>query len=322
MTARRNGKRFLNDEVTHHRTLIEVMKWQRQRDPGPWRELRDVERFPAPPARVERGIRVTFVNHATVLLQVDGLNILTDPIWSNRCSPVPWVGPKRYRPPGVSFEDLPPIDLVLLSHNHYDHLDAPTLTRLRKAHQPPVYAGLGNRPVLERLGLRSHEMDWWQSIELRDGIRLTAVPARHFSGRSLRDRDQTLWMGFVLETPSGSIYFAGDTGWGDHFAQVHERFGPIDVALLPIGAYRPRWFMRRVHISPEEAVEAAAVMRARFCVPIHYGTFKLADDGQQEPVRDLRRALAAYPDFPGEFRVLDFGEGEDIPTADDVAAAG
>ncbi|HYK02887.1 MAG TPA: MBL fold metallo-hydrolase [Thermoanaerobaculia bacterium] len=289
-----DGKQFHNLEPTTHAGFPEMVKWMSNRDEGPWDEWREITPT-KPPRRVE-GLRVTLVNHATLLIQTQNVNILTDPIWSDRCSPLSFIGPKRHHAPGIRFEDLPPIDVVILSHNHYDHMDIPTLQRLAREHNPRIYAGLGNGAFLRSKKIENvTELDWWQSAPIADGVRLNAVPAQHFSSRGLADRDANLWCGYVLETLDGPIFFAGDTGWGSHFAAVKERFGPVRLALLPIGAFRPEWFMCAVHISPKDAVRAAQALEARLSIPMHYGTFHLGDDGQDEPVEVLRRELASAP---------------------------
>lgn len=304
-----DGQRFRNHRATPHNDFRDAAKWATHRERGYWRSYRDEPPGPAPPHRVEGDrLRVTFVNHTTVLLQTHGLNILTDPIWSERCGPVSWFGPRRVRPPGIRFDDLPPIDVVLLSHNHYDHCDLPSLKRLARKHQPKLIAPLGNKRFLERRNIPVlEELDWWQSTNVAPDITVTGVPARHFAGRGLFDRDRSLWSGFVLTTPSGSICFAGDTGYGDHFAEIRERMGPTRLALLPIGAFRPEWFMSRVHMSPEQAVEAHRQLGARTTVATHFGTFQLADDAETEaPDRIVQ---ANTPDF----WILGFGEGRDVP---------
>jgi L-ascorbate metabolism protein UlaG (beta-lactamase superfamily) len=251
-------------------------------------------------------MRVTFIDHATLLIQMDDLNILTDPIWSERTSPVAFAGPRRHRPPGIRFDDLPPIDVVVVSHNHYDHLDIPTLRRLQQRDRPRIVTPLGNGALMRRHGVDGAiELDWWQSDE-----KVTLVPARHFCGRAISDRDRNLWGGFVISGPSGNAYFAGDTGWGAHFAEIGARFDPIRVALLPIGAYLPRWFMQPVHIDPAQAVDAHAALRARTSIPMHYGTFALGDDGFDEPLRDLQSILAAKGS--ANFVILEHGEGRDL----------
>lgn len=243
---------------------------------------------------------------------MDGLNVLTDPIWSDRASPVAFAGPQRVRPPAIRFEDLPPIDLVVVSHNHYDHLDVPTLRRLAEVHRPHVVVPLGNTALLDRVGLRgSTELDWWQSVGVAPGVTVTAVLARHFSNRGAFDDGNTLWASFVISGPSGRVYFAGDTGYGSQFQEVARRLGPPRVALLPIGAFRPRWFMSPVHMGPDQAVQAARDLQAGTSVGIHYGTFRLADDGEDEPKEELAKALAAGA--APVFWVLDFGEGREIP---------
>ncbi|MGZ7042854.1 MAG: MBL fold metallo-hydrolase [Thermoanaerobaculia bacterium] len=289
------------------------VKWMMNRERGSWREWVDAPPGPKPPNRVDGGrLRVTFVNHATMLIQMDGVNLLTDPIWSERCSPVSFAGPKRHRPPGIRFADLPPIDAVLVSHNHYDHLDIPTLWQLRVRFHPRVITPLGNSLFMARHGLGgAAELDWWQEIPITDRVKVTLVPSRHFCARGLSDRNRTLWGGFVISGPSGNVYFAGDTGFGRHFAMIAEKFPSVRLALLPIGAYLPRWFMQPAHISPQEAVQAHNILHASMSIPMHYGTFNLGDDGEVQPLDDLRIAIAA--NGTQNFRITDFGEGVEVP---------
>ena len=285
-----DGRRFHNHQ-SGWQSEGSFLKWQMTRKPGPWPEWIDEPPGPAPLTRVDDGrVRITWVNHATMLVQMDGVNVLTDPIWSERCSPVAFAGPKRHRQPGLRFEELPPIDAVLVSHNHYDHLDLPTLKPLRA---PRIYTPLGNTAILAKHKIANGvDLDWWQEAPISDRVNVTQVPAQHFCARGLHDRNATLWGGFVISGPSGNVYFAGDTGWGKHFGEIGERFGEIRAALLPIGAYLPRWFMKSAHISPAEAVDAHFAVRARTSIAMHYGTFRLGDDGEAEPVNDLRAALA------------------------------
>ncbi len=294
--------------------LSALLTWQAHRQRGPWREYHDEPYGPRPPRDVGPGkLRVTFINHATTLIQLDGVNVLTDPIYSRRCSPFDFIGPRRVRPPGIRFEDLPRIDAVILSHDHYDHLDVPTLKRLAQAWPAMrVFAGLGTRALLERKGLEVIELDWWEARQLK-GITIRSVPNQHFSNRGLGDSDNTLWTAWSLEGQGGKAYFGGDTGYGPHFKEAGERVGPFRLAVLPIGAYRPEWFMGRVHESPAQAVQAALDLRASMAVPMHYGTFQLADDGETEPVEALEAALR---ETPAPFVVLGFGEGRDVPEAD------
>jgi L-ascorbate metabolism protein UlaG (beta-lactamase superfamily) len=322
-----DGRRFHNPSGAQAKGLWDLVRWKWSAEPGPWDEFTDARPGSAPPRGVKEGeLRVTFVNHATLLVQIDGLNILTDPIWSERSSPVSWAGPKRVRPPGIRFEDLPPIDVVLISHNHFDHLDLPTLERLASTFRPRFIVPLGNHDLLaERQIQRIHELDWWQSFALSERTRVSAVPAQHFSQRGVHDRDASLWAGFVIESQAGSVYFAGDTAWGPHFAQIRQRFGPPHLALLPIGMFEPEWFMQPVHLSPEQALQAHGVLQSEVSVAMHFGTFQLADDGQREPQERLLAAIAKAGEPAPRFWVLDFGEGRDLPVrapADAALAAG
>jgi len=310
-----DGKRFYNVPDRPHPGIGDGLKFLFSADRGEWDEPRDdIEPGPPPPKRVGPGeLRVTFVNHATVLIQIDGLNLITDPVYGKRASPVPFAGPRRVRPPGIRFDDLPPIDAVLLSHDHYDHLCVETLTRLHERDQMPVYTGLGNAELLEDEGIAVvHELDWWQGRSLGKNVELNFVPAQHFSNRGLHDRYETLWGGFVIEGTEATVYFAGDTGDGPHFEEIADRFEAIDLALLPIGAYRPRYMMEAIHISPAEAVAAHQRLGARQSMAIHFGTFPLASDGQHEPVELLDRALTAEKLTRNEFWVLEHGEGRDV----------
>jgi len=311
-----DGERFHNLGDTEHESIRGLLKWVTHRDRGPW-ERRAIEPGPPPPERVD-GLRVTFVGHATCLVQVAGLNVLTDPVWADRLGPVSFAGPRRFVRPGIRFDDLPPIDLVLLSHDHFDHLCEPTMRRLAEAHAPRVVTGLGNGSLLRRFGIEAvDELDWWDAVDVGDA-RVTFVPAQHFSGRGVTDRDRTLWGGLVVDAGDRRVFFAGDTGMNEPmFEAIRERCGAPDLALIPIGAYRPPWFMSRVHVGPAEAVEVARILEAKVTVPIHYGSFALADDGQDEPVEQLERALDALGSGAPEVWALDHGEGRDVAEADD-----
>lgn len=311
-------RRFRNEMPTRHEGFGDVVRWMATRKPGAWRKWTEFAPPASPTWRVGRGeMHVTFVNHSTVLVQMDGLNVLTDPIWSERCSPVSFAGPKRAHAPGLRFEDLPQIDVVVVSHNHYDHMDLPTLSRLAVERQPRIFVPLGNRRTLERRGIRGvEELDWWESAGLREEVQIYAVPTQHFSGRGLFDRDRALWAGFVVTTPAGTMYFAGDTGFGPHFGEIRERFGPPRLAVLPIGAYRPEWFMSRVHTSPDEALSAHRILDAGTSVGVHFGTFRLADDGQDEPKERIEELLREGDQPPPRFWVLGPGESRDVPAAE------
>lgn len=270
-----------------------------------------------PPPRVTgNDLRVTFVNHATVLIQTAGLNILTDPVWSTRVGPFPGIGVRRHRPPGIRFADLPTIDVVLLSHDHYDHLDIPTLRRLVARDHPRIIAGLGNAEYLAIRGVPGAvDLDWWQSEEIGAGLRIVAVPARHWSGRGIDEHDRTLWAGFVLETAGGAIYFAGDTGHGNFLELIHRRFPSVRLALLPIAPERPRAALAPRHMSAGDAVRAAHLLGAGMAVGIHFGTFRQGDDADGEAVDSLRRALLPLGGAACDawFRAMRNGEHADVP---------
>lgn len=253
-------------------------------------------------------VAVTFVNHATVLLQFDGLTVLTDPVWSARVGPMSWAGPLRARAPGIRFEDLPRVDVVLISHNHYDHLDLPTLRRLQARDDPAVVVPLGDRGWLEAEGFgRVFELDWWQSLVVDARTAITFTPAQHNSGRSPFSSNRSLWGSFWLQRDGLGVYFAGDTAYAGHFRAVRDRLGAPDVALLPIGAYAPRETMRAFHMDPADAVRAQRDLGARVSVGVHYGTFQLTAEDFDQPPRDLAAALAEAPDLPGPFVVLPEG---------------
>jgi L-ascorbate metabolism protein UlaG (beta-lactamase superfamily) len=316
-----DGEQFHNLEPVDRLNPVDVLEALRAEPRGAWSDYEDHPPGKPPPERVGRGkLRVTFINHATVLLQADGLNVLTDPIYSDRPSPLSCVGPHRVRPPGIRFEDLPPIDVVVVSHNHYDHMDLPTLRRLEAKHRPRFIVGLGNKALLDGEGFGSVvELDWWQSTEVAPGRTVTAVPAQHRSNRGLTDVSATLWAGYVLSTTGGPVLFAGDTGYGPQFAMMAERFGPMRLSVLPIGAYRPTAF-RPVHMGPKEALLAHKVLRSATSVAMHYGTFALALDGEDEAKYLLLRLVAREPVRP-RFWALGFGEGRDVPPLDSAPAA-
>lgn len=307
-----NGNEFFTPGAPTPKGLREVIGWQLNHErTQPWGAFHNDKPGSPPPARVNGdSLRTTFINHSTVLLQFDGLNVLTDPIFEQRVSPFRFVGPKRNCPPGIRFNDLPKIDVLLLSHNHWDHLEISTVKKLCARDQPEVFCPLGVKAFLEQHGCRNvTEMDWRQSAPIIDRTTLHCVPAQHFSGRGMFDRNGTLWAGYVIDSKAvGKLYFAGDSGYGPHFRTIGEQFGPMRLALIPIGAYKPNWFMSPVHCSPSEAVQIHQDVKAEQSIAIHFGTFPLADDGETEPVDDLRRALRAKNIPPDRFRALKAGE--------------
>jgi L-ascorbate metabolism protein UlaG (beta-lactamase superfamily) len=309
-----DGTRFFNPYAPLGRTSEEVRRWRRERHKQPWPEHVDDPPLPPPGPAAPGRIAATFIGHSTFLVQIGGIRVLTDPIWSERCSPVSFAGPRRVRPPGQSLDALPGVDLLLVSHNHYDHMDLPTLREVRKRWAPRVATGLRNARHLAKAGIRSAvELDWWDSTELA-GTRVTYVPAQHFSARGLFDRNRCLWGGFVVETGGVTVYFAGDSGYSPYFAEIGRRFPRIDLALIPIGAYEPRWFMRQNHADPSEAVRAHLDVGARRGIGMHFGTFQLTDEAIDAPVREMRIARAGAGLTESDFDVLAFGETREYET--------
>ncbi len=308
-----DGERFFNPgAASDQRGLVAVFKWRFGEKRQPWQQPAPDPSYPPPPPQVEPGhVAVTAIGHASFLLRFPGLTVLTDPVFSQRCSPVQWAGPRRVRPPGVALADLPPIDLLLLSHNHYDHMDMPSLRGLlARGPAPRVVTTLGNRDRLLRLGFTDvAALDWWQAAAV-DGWTVTATPARHFSRRGFTDGNRSLWAGFMLDGPDGRVLFAGDSGAGPHWADIQSRLGPPGLALLPIGAYEPAWLMRPVHMNPAEAVAAHAALGSNHSLAMHWGVFRLTDEAIDAPPRALAAALEgqglppfAVPGF-GETRVI------------------
>jgi L-ascorbate metabolism protein UlaG (beta-lactamase superfamily) len=304
--------RYLNpDGTTAGNPLGEVWRMFREGSGTPWpRHLEDPPEAP-PPEPPPGHAAITFIGHATFLIRIaGGPTLLTDPIWSERCSPFSFLGPRRARAPGLALDALPPIDAVLLSHNHYDHLDAPTLRRLKPAR---IVTGLNNAQILARNGIRgAEELDWWGETTI-GAATVTYLPAHHFSARGIRDRGRSLWGGFAIRTAAGSILFSGDTAYGGHLTEIGQEAGPFSIGLIPIGAYEPNWFMRAVHMNPGEAVRARADTRVRTAIAMHFGTFKLTQEGIDEPPRALAEARATAGLAEGDFIVPRFGETLVLP---------
>ncbi|WP_339388559.1 MBL fold metallo-hydrolase [Planctobacterium marinum] len=252
---------------------------------------------------------LTFVNHATFLIQFAGVNVLTDPVWSERASPVSWIGPKRVRKPGIPISKLPNIDLILISHNHYDHLDIKTLKLLSDKFNPVVVVPIGDKKLLNSVGIRNvKELDWWESISMEEGSTITFTPTQHSSARGLFDRDKSLWGSYFIKYRQRSIYFGGDAGYSSHFSETRKRLGPPDVALLGIGAYAPRFFMKSIHMDPAEAVLAHKDLGANQSVGMHFGTFQLSSESFDQPLKELGIALLEQGVKESAFTTLQDGE--------------
>jgi len=308
-------KKYYNEYPTPTRGLGSILRWQLGGGPvepplvppdqlPPYRPQSVTPRsLNQPPPGL---IQVTWIGHSTFLIQLDGRNLLTDPIFGN-CQPIPSARLRRMAPPGIAFADLPPIHDVLISHCHYDHLDDPTIRRL--GGEPQYWLPSGLAPWFQRRELwRCRELAWWQSAPLAEGWELHAVPAQHFAARSFHDRDTTHWCGWVLRRGNRAIYFAGDTGYCPTFRKIGERFGGFDLALIPIGAYRPRWIMQPIHVDPREAVQIHLDVRSRQSVACHWGTFRLTDEPPGEPPVALRQAMLDHGLPAEQFRTLRFGE--------------
>ena len=306
-----DGVRFFVPGQPQDKGLTELLRWQLGGGRKDWPELFPSPFRDRPPAESGR-LRIAHIGHASLLIQVAGLNVLVDPVYAERASPVSFAGPQRVNPPGIAFEDLPRIHAVLITHNHYDHLDGATLARLWHRDRPRIVAPLGNDAIIrdEDPGIAVETRDWGQAADLGHGITAHLVPAHHWSARGMNDRRMALWCAYALTTPDGVVYHVGDTGFGDGriFEEVRRRFGRPRLAHLPIGAYEPRWFMRPHHMNPEDAVRALRILDAEQALGHHWGTFRLTNEGVDEPVRELAAALEAA-EIPAErFRAMRPGE--------------
>ena len=305
-----DGKRFFNPGVDTDKTLADMRRWRREGGGVPWPPHLANRAFPPPPDHVEAGsVAITFVGQATMLIRTADCTVLTDPFFSDRASPLSFAGPRRVRAPGLPIEALPPLDAILLSHNHYDHMDLASLRALRRRTEAPILTGLGNAAYLARRGVPGAvDLDWWEEAPPLPGLRVTYVPAQHWSMRAPWNRRRMLWGGFVLQSAGATIYFAGDSGYCPWFRAIGERLGPPDVALLPIGAYEPRWFMGSQHMNPADAVQAHRDLGARRSIGMHFGTIRLTDEAIDEPIHALARARAEAGLDDQAFTTLDIGE--------------
>jgi L-ascorbate metabolism protein UlaG (beta-lactamase superfamily) len=307
-----DGARFFNPSRERARSLGAVPKMLTEPRATWPRDVPVAARVPIPhdPAA---WATITFIGHSTFLIQTDGCTLITDPVFSERASPLSFVGPRRVRRPGVALDDLPPIDIVLLSHNHYDHCDVRSLRTIARRGDPLVVTPLGNGRLARRVGFRRvEERDWWQPTRTSP-LPITVAPAQHFSARTPFDRNRALWGSFVVSVGDKPLYFGGDSGYASHFREIRERLGAPALALLPIGAYEPRWFMRAIHMNPDEAVQAHLDLAARQSVGMHFGTFQLTTEAIDAPLEALAQSRRARRVADADFRTLDFGESLHIP---------
>jgi L-ascorbate metabolism protein UlaG (beta-lactamase superfamily) len=310
-----DGARFFNPATAPPRAIDTgrfLNRWTGER--AAWPDHVPV-RPTVPPRRVlGEGMLVTWIGHSTVLIQTQGLNILTDPIWSERASPFSFIGPRRVRAPGIRFDDLPRIDLVLVSHNHYDHLDLPTLRRLWARDRPLIVTSLGNDAILRARGIDTVARDWGGTVPVRPGIEVVVERVQHWGSRWGTDRNRALWSGFTVRLPGGNVFFAGDTGWGDgSWVADAARHGPFRLAVLPIGAYLPRDVMQPSHVDPEESFRIFTALNPARALGVHWGTFQLTFEGIDEP----RQAIAALARrnhlAPDRFLATEAGQSFSVP---------
>ncbi len=305
-----DGNRFYNLEPTLDKSTADLLKWSLNRtkpDYPKWIENSFSPQKITSDILTEKQIALTFINHVTFLIQTPSVTILTDPVWSERASPLQFAGPARIRPAGMPINLLPKIDVIVVSHNHYDHMDIPTLKFLSEKHRPLIVVPLGNAQYFKSFKFKNIiELDWWQFTEFNLN-KIYLVPARHWSARGLHDKRKALWGGFVIESAFNKIYFAGDTGFSEKiFQQIYNKFSHMDLSLLPIGAYEPRWFMKEMHMSPEDSVLAHQILKSKQSVAMHFGTFRLTDEAWLQPEADLKLAKEKYQVDP--FEILEVGQ--------------
>lgn len=310
-----DGKKYFNYDKNDH-SFSDMVKWLWNMETVEWPLWVNDPIMPPPEKNAKNGtVKITYINHSTFLIQFDDLNILTDPILSMTAGPVSFLGSKRIRNPGVKFEDIPRIDYVLISHNHYDHMDLPTLELFVKRDSPVIISGLGNKVFLEKNKIKKAvELDWWGKISTSKKLSISFVPAHHGSGRSLFDENETLWGGFVLERNDCVIYFAGDSAYSGFLNRIHEHFPEIDICILPVGSYESREFMKTQHMNPEEAVLTHLMFNSSQSMGMHYSTFREHPEQSIDAhEKDLDCALEKYSVNKNAFIILKFGEFLEIP---------
>lgn len=313
-----DGKRFFNPWNPKLPKTSQLIRWKLLSRAKFWPKRIKKILTDIPPRHVMGNrLRSSFVGHSTMFIQTQGINILTDPIWSRRASPFNWFGPKRSYPPGIPFDYLPKIDLILISHNHYDHLDINTISRIWSRDRCKIIAPLGNDAVIhsKHKTIQVEILDWYESLVFNENVNIHLEPAQHWSARGVWDKNKALWGAFVIETKGGNIFFSGDTGYGNGhiFKDAKKRFGKFRFAMLPIGAYEPQWFMSYAHMSPQEAVKAYKDLGQPYTAAIHFQTFRLGDEGQEDPKNYLSQTLKKWDLDENKFRALNIGEAWMIP---------
>ena len=312
-----DGKYFFDPENSIKTGLFDFLKWQLNKKSIKWPKKIPVIKFDTPPLKVlGNDIRVTNIGHVTFLIQTQGINILTDPVWSERASPVPFLGPKRVMDPGIKFEDLPPIDVVWISHNHYDHLDIHTIKRLWDAHHPRIITPLGNETIVHTSykDIVVEAYDWGDAVTITPDVSMHLSPMQHWSARGIFDRNKALWAAMTFETTGGNIYFIGDSGYGNgrYFKRDKEKFGKYRLALLPMGAYEPRWFMKYAHMNPDDMVKAYVDLGRPYTIPSHYDVFKLTDEGRGDAPLQLSASMTKWNEGQN-IKLMQVGEAWHVP---------
>jgi L-ascorbate metabolism protein UlaG (beta-lactamase superfamily) len=304
-----DGKQFHNLNNVREHSSLEGLYWFLTRKSPQWPTEMIKSRPFIPPVINGNDVVVTYVNHATCLIQSKNINILTDPIYSNRASPLGWLGPTRVHEPGVPYDQLPHIDVVLISHDHYDHMDKDTVIKLKNDFDPLFIVPLGNAIFLRNYGItKIKELDWWDT-DVDQGVTFTLVPAQHFSSRfPSMVKNGALWGGYVIKLNHKLLYFAGDSGYGPNFKMIHDKFGDIDFSMLPIGSFAPRWFMKTIHVNPEEAVRAHIDLHSAQSIGIHFKTFQLSEEDYDAPVIGLETAKKEHHIAPDKFIAPEFGQ--------------
>jgi L-ascorbate metabolism protein UlaG (beta-lactamase superfamily) len=306
-----DGRRFYNQDKARQveKSLLSVLRWKITEKAAKWPDHIPNTHTPQLPSMIgPNEVFITMINHATLLIQMHNFTVLTDPVFSKRVSPFSWLGPKRHRAPGLAITDLPPIDVVLVSHNHYDHMDLASLKIINQRYQPLFVVPLKNAATLHSVNINNVvELAWWGSHHVNAQHNITLVPAQHWSGRGLLDRSRALWGGFVISADDLQIYFAGDTGYNSHFKNIKEQFSAIDISIVPIGSYEPRWFMKEQHLNPTDAVRAHLDLEAKLSIGMHFGTFQLTDEAFDAPFLALQEALEINHLSAADFVALDNG---------------